>query len=150
MVHLGCWMMHDNTSNKIKYWILIYNYYLRYHKAPNDTYVRKRRISYFPNITEVQSQLFQWLSVILFSIYYNSGQCFLRALIDYSISKYPALFTYSPLVPPSVRRQTRVSCEQNAFPVCCRHKQKISQLIKQAVPEIHEEGDKVWFGSFNR
>ena len=27
---------------------------------------------------------------------------------------------------------------------------EISQLIKQAVPEIHEEGDKVWFGSFNR
>ena len=27
---------------------------------------------------------------------------------------------------------------------------EISQLIKQAVPEIHEEGDEVWFGSFNR
>ena len=27
---------------------------------------------------------------------------------------------------------------------------EISQLIKQAVPEIHEEGDKVRFGSFNR
>ena len=25
-----------------------------------------------------------------------------------------------------------------------------SQLIKQAVPEIHEEGDEVRFGSFNR
>ena len=24
------------------------------------------------------------------------------------------------------------------------------QLIKQAVPEIHEEGDEVRFGSFNR
>ena len=143
-------MIHDNTHNKIKYWILIYNYYLSYQKATNDTYVRKRRISYFPNITEVLSQLFQWLCVNLFSIYYNSGQCFLRAVIDYSISEYPALFTDSPLVPPSVRRQSRVSCEQNAFPVCSRHKQKISQLIKQAVPEIHEEGDKVWFGSFNR
>ena len=26
---------------------------------------------------------------------------------------------------------------------------EISQLIKQAVPEIQEEGDEVWFGSFN-
>ena len=27
---------------------------------------------------------------------------------------------------------------------------EISQLIKQAVPEIHEEGDEVRLGSFNR
>ena len=27
---------------------------------------------------------------------------------------------------------------------------EISQLIKQAVPEIHEEGDEVRFGSLNR
>ena len=27
---------------------------------------------------------------------------------------------------------------------------EISQLNKQAVPEIHEEGDEVRFGSFNR
>ena len=38
--------------------------------------------------------------------------------------KYPAVFTDSPPVPPSERRQTRVSCEQNAFPVCCRNKQR--------------------------
>ena len=25
---------------------------------------------------------------------------------------------------------------------------EISQLIKRAVPEIHEEGDELWFGSF--
>ena len=75
--------------------------------------------------------------------------CFLRTLIGYSISEYPALFTDSPPVLPSERRQTRVSCEQNAFPVCCLNKE-ISQLIKQAVPEIHEEGDEVRFGSFNR
>ena len=24
MVHVGCWMIHDNTRNEIKYWILIY------------------------------------------------------------------------------------------------------------------------------
>ena len=29
-------------------------------------------------------------------------------------------------------------------------KKEISQLIKQAVPEIHEEGDEVRFGRFNR
>ena len=56
---------------------------------------------------------------------------------------------YSLPVSASERRQTRVSCEQNAFPVCCRNKE-ISQLIKQAVPEIHVEGDEVRFGSFNR
>ena len=27
---------------------------------------------------------------------------------------------------------------------------EFSQLIKQAVPEIHEEGDEVRFGNFNR
>ena len=30
------------------------------------------------------------------------------------------------------------------------NKKEISQLIKQAVSEIHEEGDEVRFGSFNR
>ena len=69
---------------------------------------------------------------------------------DWLLSQLISGTTDSPLVPPSERRQTRVSCEQNAFPVCCRHKQKISQLIKQAVPEIHEEGDEVQFGSFNK
>ena len=44
------------------------------------------------------------------------------ALIGYSISEYPALFTDSPTVPQSERRQTHVSCEHNAFPVCCRNK----------------------------
>ena len=27
---------------------------------------------------------------------------------------------------------------------------EILQLVRQAVPEVHEEGDEVWFGSFNR
>ena len=71
-------------------------------------------------------------------------------MIGYSISEYPPLFTDSPPVPPSERRQTRVSCEQNAFPVSAVKNKEISQLIKQAVPEIHEEGDKVRFGNFNR
>ena len=42
----------------------------------------------------------------------------------YSVSEYTALFTDSPPVPPSERRQTRVSFVQNAFPVCCRNKQR--------------------------
>ena len=70
-------------------------------------------------------------------------------MVGYSISEYPPLFTDSPPVPPSERRQTRVSWEQNAFPVSAVKNKEISQLIKQAVPEIHEEGDKVRFGSFN-
>ena len=53
-----------------------------------------------------------------------SGYCFSRALIGYSISEYPALFPDSPPVPPSERRQTRVSWEQSAFPVCCRKQTK--------------------------
>ena len=44
----------------------------------------------------------------LFSIYLNSGQCFSLALIVYSNSGYPVLFT-------SQRPQTRVSYEQKAF-----------------------------------
>ena len=64
------------------------------------------------------------------------------ALIGYSISEYPVLFTDSPPVPPSERRQTRVSYEQNGFPVYATVTNKeISQIIKQAVPEI-SEGDK--------
>ena len=86
----------------------------------------------------------------LFSIYLNSGWCFLHALIGYSISEYPALFTDSPPFPQNERHQTHVSCEQNAFLVCCHDKQRNFTTKKQAVPEIHEEGDKVRFGSYNR
>ena len=64
-----------------------------------------------------------------------------RALIGYSISEYPALFTDSPPVPPSERHQTRVR-----FSAVIN--KEISQLIKQAVPQIHEEGGEVRFGSF--
>ena len=76
---------------------------------PNYIYYRELRFS-------------PWLNI--FSIYLNSGQCFSRALIGYSVSEYPALFTDSPPVLLSERRQTRVSCDQNAFPVCRRNKQR--------------------------
>ena len=48
----------------------------------------------------------------------------MRALSGYSVSEYPALFTDSRSVPPGERRQTRVSCEKNDFPVCFRNKQR--------------------------
>ena len=60
------------------------------------------------------------------------------------------LFTDSPPVPPSDRRQTRVSYEQKGFPRFAAVKNKYrSQIIKQAVPEI-QEGDEIRFGSVNR
>ena len=41
-------------------------------------------------------------------VYYNSGECFSCAVIGCSISEYPALFTDSPPVPASDRRQLLV------------------------------------------
>ena len=64
------------------------------------------------------------------------------------LRKFGNLFTDSPPVPPSERRQTRLSYEQNGFPVGCSNNKKISQIIKQAVPRIHEEGDEIRFGNF--
>ena len=61
------------------------------------------------------------------------------------------LFTDSPPVPLSKRLQTRVSYVQNGFPQFAAVTNKeISQIIKQAVPKIHEEGDEIRFGIFNR
>ena len=62
--------------------------------------------------------------IFTFSIYWNSGYCFSRALIGYSKLQYPVLFTDSPSAPLSVWRQTRVSYEQNGFQVCCHNKQR--------------------------
>ena len=57
------------------------------------------------------------------------------------------VFTDSPPVPPSKRLQTRASYERNGFPqfAAVTNKEN-SQIIKQAVPEIHEEGDEIRFG----
>ena len=63
------------------------------------------------------------------------------------ISEYPALFTDSPPVPSSERRQAASKMPSRFAAVTNK---EISHLIKQAVPEIHEEGDEVRFGSFNR
>ena len=65
---------------------------------------------------------------------------FSLALIGYSTSGYPVLFTDSPPAPPSERRQTRISYEQNGFPgFAAVTNKEISQIIKQAVPEIHDD-----------
>ena len=73
-------------------------------------------------------------------------------LATYWISEYPAPFTDSSPIPPSERRQTRVSFEQLKMPsrFAAVTNEEISPLIKQAVPEIHEEGNEVRGGSFNR
>ena len=61
------------------------------------------------------------------------------------------LYTDSPPVPPSKQRQTRVSYEQNGLPwFAAVTNKEISQIIKQAVLEIHEECDEIRFGSLNR
>ena len=70
--------------------------------------------------------------------------CFSRALIGYSISEYPVLFTDSPPVPPSERcqpREIKVTSKMASRSAAVTNKE-ISQIIKQAVPQIHEEGEK--------
>ena len=53
------------------------------------------------------------------------------------------LYTDSPPVPPSKRRQTRVSYKQTGFPrFAAVTNREMSQIIKQAVPKIHETCDK--------
>ena len=59
------------------------------------------------------------------------------------------LFTDSPPVPLSEQRQTRVSYEQNGSRFAAVINKEISQIIKLAVPEKHEEDDEIRFGSFN-
>ena len=92
-----------------------------------------------------------YLFLYIYLVYAKtSGQCFSRALIGYSISEYPALFTDSPAVPPSERLQTILGCEQMPFRFAAVRNKEISELIKQAVSEIHDEGDVVRFDYFNR
>ena len=65
------------------------------------------------------------------------------------MSEYPALFTDSSLVPPSERRQTRVSCEQNAFPRFAAVTSKLSPKCTKKVTKfllefIDKTGEKVF------
>ena len=61
---------------------------------------------------------------------------------------YPAVFTQSPPIPPNQRCQTRKVATKMASHFAVN--KEISQIIKRAVPEIHEEGDEIPFGSFHR
>ena len=59
------------------------------------------------------------------------------------------LFTDSPPAPLSKQNRTCVSYEQNGFPFAAITNKTIeSQIIKQAVPDIYQEGDENRFGSF--
>ena len=79
-------------------------------------------------------------------VYTKTVDSVFRAL---SMSDYPALFTDSPPVPTSERRQTRVSCKMPSRFTAVTNKE-ISRLIKQAVSEIHEKSDEARGGSFHR
>ena len=48
----------------------------------------------------------------------------LRLKLPFPSLSTPATQANSPPVPPNERRRTRVSYEQNDFPVCCRNKQR--------------------------
>ena len=70
-------------------------------------------------------------------------------MIGCSISEYPALFTDSPPVPASDRRQLLAYVTSKmASRFAAGINKEISERIKQTVPEIDEEGDKSRFGSF--
>ena len=63
------------------------------------------------------------------------------------LSEYPALFNDSTPVPPSERRQTRVSCEQNAFPVCCHNSTtNRSKLFPKYMRKVTKFGLKLLTG----
>ena len=61
------------------------------------------------------------------------------------------LFTDSPLVPPSERlaKLAKVTSKMASRAAAITNKE-ISQIAKQAVPKIDEEGDETRVGSFNR
>ena len=60
------------------------------------------------------------------------------------------LFIDSPTPPPSERRQTHVKLRAKWLPALMPQQQRNVTKIKQAVPEIHEEGDEIRRGSLNR
>ena len=58
------------------------------------------------------------LNTSLYCDRYHESITFSGALIGYSISEYLALFTDSPPVSPSERRQTHVSCDKREWSWC--------------------------------
>ena len=79
---------------------------------------------------------------------------FLRVLIGYSISAYPALFNHYSLIPLQFLRESDAKLAEVASKMPSRFaaltNKEISQIIRQDVPEIHEECDEVRFGDFNK
>lgn len=72
-----------------------------------------------------------------------------NALIGYSKTGYSVLFTDSPSAPLCDYKLPYImSIMASVFAVVTNN--EISQIIKQTVAEIHKEGDKIWFESFNR
>ena len=63
-------------------------------------------------------------------------------------SEYPALFTDSPQVLRASDAKLAQVASKMPSPFAAVINKEISQLIKQAVPQMHEEGGKVRFGSF--
>ena len=57
-------------------------------------------------------------------------------MIGYSISEYPVQFTDSPPVPPNERRQIREIASSRFAAVTNTEISEISQIFRQAVPEI--------------
>ena len=58
------------------------------------------------------------------------------------------LFTDSPPVPPNKLYQTRVSYEQNGFPICCRNKQRnfTNKLFPKYTKKVTKVGLEVLTG----
>ena len=60
------------------------------------------------------------------------------------------LFTDSPPISPSERRQIAQVTSEMASRFAAVTNKEISQIVERAVPKTHEEGDEIRFGSFNR
>ena len=69
-------------------------------KSKFDSYSVRNSVLIISHITYRDCQ------VHIFSDNLSRNSCILKRWIGYSISEYPALFTDSPSVPPSERRQT--------------------------------------------
>ena len=60
------------------------------------------------------------------------------------------LFTDSPPAPPPSDAKLALVMSKMVSRFAAVTNKEISQIIKQAVPEIHKEGDEIRFRSFNR
>ena len=77
----------------------------------------------------------------------NGGWCLSRALIGYSTSGYSLI--HLQLLRVSHAKLAEVTSKMASRFAAITNKE-ISQIIKGAVPETHEDGEEIRFGSFNR